>query len=110
MVEDREKEGGKKSHRKEMGYRLFPDVNRIGRPKAVPSIPILLGHYRQLQFVIFSSYTHSLLLKKFKFCLILTCLNSLITVVFFNCRIFSFCLNLIFTVLDKQYNKNIFFL
>ena len=42
-------EGGKKSPRKEMGYMIFPDVNRIGRPKAVTSIPILLGHYRQLQ-------------------------------------------------------------
>ena len=34
-----------------MGYRVFPDVNRIGRPKAVTTIPILLGHYRQLQEV-----------------------------------------------------------
>ena len=25
--------------RKEMGYRVFPDFNRIGRPKAVSSIP-----------------------------------------------------------------------
>ena len=31
-----------------MGYRVFPVVNRIGWPKAVTSIPILLGHYRQL--------------------------------------------------------------
>ncbi len=31
-----------------MGYRVFPDANRIGRPKAVTSIPILLGLYRQL--------------------------------------------------------------
>ena len=38
---------GKKPPRKELSYRVFPDVNRIGRPKAV--IPILLGHYRQLQ-------------------------------------------------------------
>ena len=36
-------EGGKKPRRKEMGYRVFPDVNRISRPKAVTSIPILLG-------------------------------------------------------------------
>ena len=43
-----EREGGKKPPRKEMGYRVFPDVNRIGRPKVVTSIPILLGHYRQL--------------------------------------------------------------
>ena len=26
------------------GIGEFPDVNRIGRPKAVTSIPILLGH------------------------------------------------------------------
>ena len=26
------REGGKKPPRKEMGYSLFPDVNRIGRP------------------------------------------------------------------------------
>ena len=31
-----------------MGYSVFPGVNRIGRPKTVTSIPILLGHYRQL--------------------------------------------------------------
>ena len=31
-----------------MGYRLFPNVNRIGRPKAVTSIPILQRQYRQL--------------------------------------------------------------
>ena len=31
-----------------MGYRVFPRFNRIGRPKAVTSIPILLGHYWQL--------------------------------------------------------------
>ena len=31
-----------------MGYKVFPDVNRLGRPKAVTSIPILLGHYRLL--------------------------------------------------------------
>ena len=43
------KERGKKPPRKEMRYRVFPDVNRIGRPKAVTYIPILLGHYRQLQ-------------------------------------------------------------
>ena len=30
------------------GLRLFPDANRIGRLKAVTSIPILLEHYRQL--------------------------------------------------------------
>ena len=39
---------GKKPPRKEIGYRVFPDANRIGRPKAVTSIPILLGHYGQL--------------------------------------------------------------
>ena len=37
-----------KPSRKEMGYRVFPDVNRIGRLKAMTFIPILLGHYRQL--------------------------------------------------------------
>ncbi len=37
-------EGERKLPRKEMGYKLFPDVNRIGMPKAVTSIPILLGH------------------------------------------------------------------
>ena len=37
-----------------MGYRVFPDVNRIGRPKAVTSIPILLGHCRQLRKLQFS--------------------------------------------------------
>ena len=41
-------EGGKEPLRKEMGYRVFPDINRIGRPKAVTSIPILLGYYRSL--------------------------------------------------------------
>ncbi len=35
-----------------MGYRVFHDVNRIGRPKAVTSIPILLGHYGKLQGII----------------------------------------------------------
>ena len=39
----------KKPLGKEMGYRLFSDVNKIGRPKTVTSIPILLGDYRQLQ-------------------------------------------------------------
>ena len=33
----------------QMGYRVFSDAHRIGKPKAVTSIPILLGHYRQLQ-------------------------------------------------------------
>ena len=31
-----------------IGSRVFPDGNRIGRPKAVTLIPILLGYYRQL--------------------------------------------------------------
>ena len=35
-----------KGERKEMGYKIFPDVTRIGRPKAVTFIPILLGHNR----------------------------------------------------------------
>ena len=39
-----------------MGYRVFSDVNRIGRPNAVTSIPILLGHYRQLpKLILFDS-------------------------------------------------------
>ena len=42
-MREREREGGKKPFRKEMGYRIFPDVYRIGRPKAVTSIPIFLG-------------------------------------------------------------------
>ena len=29
---------------------LYYDINRIGRPTAVTSIPIFLGHYRQLLF------------------------------------------------------------
>ena len=45
---EREREGGKISPKKDMEYRVFPDVKRIGKPKAVTSIPILLGHYRQL--------------------------------------------------------------
>ena len=45
---EREKEGGKKLPRKGMGCRVFPDVDRTGRSKAVTSLPILLGHYRQL--------------------------------------------------------------
>ena len=44
---EKEREGGKKPPRKDAGY----DVNRIGRPKAVTSIPILLGHYRQLLII-----------------------------------------------------------
>ena len=31
-----------------MRYKVFPYFNRIGRPKAVTPIPILLGHHRQL--------------------------------------------------------------
>ena len=41
---EREMEGEKKPPRKEMGYKLFPDVNRTGRPKPVTSIPIFLRH------------------------------------------------------------------
>ena len=44
-------EGGKKLPRKEMGYRVFPDVYRISRPNAVTYIPVLLGHYRQLPLI-----------------------------------------------------------
>ena len=36
-----------------MGNRVFYDVNRIDTSKVVTSIPILLGHYRQLQIEIF---------------------------------------------------------
>ena len=32
-----------------MRYRVFPDVNKIGRQKEVTFIPILLGHNRQLR-------------------------------------------------------------
>ena len=39
-----------------MGYREFPDVNRIGRPKAEISIPILLGHYKQLHTRFINGY------------------------------------------------------
>ena len=49
IVEGKSKEREGKPHKKEMGYRVFYDVNKIGRPKAVTSIPILLRHYRQLQ-------------------------------------------------------------
>ena len=44
----KEKGNGKKP-RKEMGYNLIIEVNKKGRLKAVTSIPILLGHYRQLR-------------------------------------------------------------
>ncbi len=45
MVEGKSKrKAGKNPPRKEMEYRGFPDVNRIGRPKAVTSIPMLLGY------------------------------------------------------------------
>ena len=51
---ERDWEGGKKPPRKEMGYIVFLNVNNnmIGRPKAVTSIPILLGHFRQLQIIV----------------------------------------------------------
>ena len=48
IVEGKRKGRGKETPRKEMGYWVFPDVNRVGRPKAVTFIPILLGHHRQL--------------------------------------------------------------
>ena len=48
---EREREGGKNPPRKKMGYRVFPDVNSIGWPKVATSIPIFLGHYRQLFLV-----------------------------------------------------------
>ena len=44
-LREREREGGKKPPRKEMGFRIFPDVNRKGRLKAVTYIPIFQGHY-----------------------------------------------------------------
>ena len=40
--------GGKKPPKKEIRCRVFSDVNRIGRPKAVSSFPIFLGRYKQL--------------------------------------------------------------
>ena len=47
---ERGREGGKILSREEMEYEVFYDVNRIGTSKVVTSIPILLGHYRQLQW------------------------------------------------------------
>ena len=41
------KKGKRKGRRKEMGYRVFPGVNRIGRPKAMTSLSILPRYYRQ---------------------------------------------------------------
>ena len=54
IADGKRKERGKETPRKEMGYRVFPDVNRIGRPKAVTSIPIFLGHYRQLHIMFYN--------------------------------------------------------
>ena len=56
---ERDWEGGKKPPRKEMGYIVFLNVNNnmIGMPKAVTSIPILLGHFRQLHKVTPNSIT-----------------------------------------------------
>ena len=51
VIREREREGGNKSPRKEMGYKVFPGVSGIGRPKAETSIPILLGPYGQLPFI-----------------------------------------------------------
>ena len=45
----RHSRGKEKGKGKEMRYRVFPDVNKIGRQKAVTFIPILLGHNRQLR-------------------------------------------------------------
>ena len=47
---EREGEGGKKPPRKEIRYRVFPGINRIGRRKSVTSIHILLEQYRQLLY------------------------------------------------------------
>ena len=50
VIADGKRKGrGKETPRKERGYRVFPDVNRISRLKAVTSIPVLLGHYRRLR-------------------------------------------------------------
>ena len=38
LKREKGREGGKKHPRKEMGYRIFPEVNRIGRPNVVTSI------------------------------------------------------------------------
>ena len=48
IVEGKIKGRGKETHRKGMEYREFPDVNRIGRTKAMTYISIFLGHYTQL--------------------------------------------------------------
>ena len=45
VLEGNRKGRGIEPSRKKMASRVFPDVNEIGRPKAVTSIPILLGHY-----------------------------------------------------------------
>ena len=63
VVVEGKREGGKKPPRKEMGYKVFPNVNRIGRPKAVTSIPILLGlsylqSYREVILCIIIGYVH----------------------------------------------------
>ena len=47
IVEGKRNGRGKKPPRNKMGYRVFPSVNRIGRPI---DIQILLGHYRQLSY------------------------------------------------------------
>ena len=47
----RGKEKGKKEKNLERDG-VFTDVNGIGRPKAVISVPILLGHYRQLLYTL----------------------------------------------------------
>ena len=48
IVEGKRKRRGKETPRKEIGYRVCPDVNRIGRPNTMISILIFPGLYRQL--------------------------------------------------------------
>ena len=49
----KEREGRKQPPKKMIGYRVFPDVNKICRPKAMTPIPILLGNYRLIQYETF---------------------------------------------------------
>ena len=45
VIEEGKRKGrGKVTPRKKVVYRVFPDVIRIGKPKAVTYIPILQGH------------------------------------------------------------------
>ena len=51
IVEGKRNGRGEETPYKRDGYRVFYDVNRIGTSKVVISIPILLGHYRQLPVI-----------------------------------------------------------